>query len=83
MTAVIRMYLTTQSEYLYKMRNSMLMKFTPTVTGGGEISFTVAACELRSEGAWRAVARELRSGVCSRQVEDGSSGAREGYSSYW
>lgn len=44
-TAVTRMCLNTQSEDLYKMRNSMLMEFTPTVTWGEEISFNVAACE--------------------------------------
>lgn len=61
----------------------MLMKFTPTVTGGEMISFNVAACEhslrglsgvrdLCSECTWRSVVRELWSDVCSRQVEDSS-----------
>lgn len=42
-TAVMSMYLNAKSEGLYKMRNSMLMKFPLTVTGG-ETSFSVAAC---------------------------------------
>ena len=83
MMAVIRMCLNTQSEESYEMRNSMLMKFTPTVTGREEISFNVAACEhglrglsrvrdMCSECRWRSVVRELCSDVCSRQVGDSS-----------
>ena len=51
--AVVRMCLNAQGEDSYETRNSVLMKFTPTVTGGEEISSNVAACELSLRGLSR------------------------------